>query len=100
MGYTGGLNRDPPTPAPPVRVRLLPPPTVEACRFLLAVQREFADRPDKVDDFLAILLDYCLMRIEVPGVVERMQVVLQGYPDLVREFNTFLPWGYALNLDD
>lgn len=49
-------------PAPPPRVRPLPPPSVEAAQFMQAVQREFADKPDRVDEFLAIMHDYYYMR--------------------------------------
>nr|TKW08256.1 hypothetical protein SEVIR_6G017500v2 [Setaria viridis] len=123
MGYTGGLKRereeeeehqhgapappvasrprlDPPTPEPPVRVRPLAPARAEAARFLEVLLREFADKPDKVNEFRAVLLDYYYTSIDMSSVVGRMQIVLQGYPDLIRGFNTFLPRGYALKLDD
>nr|XP_034598516.1 transcriptional regulatory protein SIN3-like [Setaria viridis]TKW08255.1 hypothetical protein SEVIR_6G017400v2 [Setaria viridis] len=120
MGYTGGLKRereeehgtpappvtsrprvDPPTPAPPVRViRPLAPPSAEACRFFDFLQREFADKPHKIVEFQAILLDYYYMSIDIAGVVDRLQVVFQGYPNLVRAFNTLLLMGYALKQDD
>jgi hypothetical protein len=38
-------------------------------------------------------------RIEMPGVVERMQIVLQGFPDLIRGFNTVLPRGHTIRDD-
>ncbi|CAL5007411.1 unnamed protein product [Urochloa decumbens] len=91
-----------PTPAaaPARRVRPLGPGSAEADRYLNAMQREFADKPDKSDEFRAILLDYHHMSIDVAGVVERMQALLNGYPDLIRGFNAFLPRGYALKVDD
>ncbi|CAL5003191.1 unnamed protein product [Urochloa decumbens] len=91
-----------PTPAaaPARRVRPLRPASAEADRYLNALRREFADKPDKVDEFRAILLDYHHMSIDIAGVVERMQALLNGYPDLIRGFNAFLPRGYALKVDD
>jgi histone deacetylase complex regulatory component SIN3 len=32
----------------------------------------------------------------VDGVVSYLQPLFQGYPDLIRKFNTFLPGGYEL----
>uniref|UniRef100_K3YNI8 Uncharacterized protein n=3 Tax=Setaria TaxID=4554 RepID=K3YNI8_SETIT len=40
------------------------------------------------------------MSIDIAGVVDRLQVVFQGYPNLVRAFNTLLLMGYALKQDD
>ncbi|CAO2189224.1 unnamed protein product [Urochloa humidicola] len=92
---------DPRTPpAAPARVRLLAPPSAEADRYLNAMQREFADKPDKEAEFRLVLLDYHHMSIDIAGLVERMQAVLNGYPDLIRGFNAFLPRGYALKDDD
>ncbi|CAO2187534.1 unnamed protein product [Urochloa humidicola] len=82
---------DPTPPAAPARVRPLAPPSAEADRYLNAMQREFADKPDKEAEFRLVLLDYHHMSIDIAGLVERMQAVLNGYPDLIRGFNAFLP---------
>ncbi|CAO2176043.1 unnamed protein product [Urochloa humidicola] len=94
-----------PTPPPAAaqvrrRVRPLGPASAEADSYLNAMQREFADKPDKEAEFRLVLLDYHHMSIDIAGVVERMQAVLNGYPDLIRGFNAFLPTGYALKEED
>jgi histone deacetylase complex regulatory component SIN3 len=38
--------------------------------------------------------------IGVIGIMDRMKVLLCGYPDLKRRFNMFLPTQYELSLRD
>ncbi|CAO2163942.1 unnamed protein product [Urochloa humidicola] len=83
-------------PEPP---REFVPPTAEAVRFIAAVQREFvefAGEPDKYEEFLVVLTGFKRGSVRVPEVVERMEVILQGHPYVIRGFNTFLPGGYVL----
>ncbi|CAO2206208.1 unnamed protein product [Urochloa humidicola] len=81
------------------RVQLAPPATEEAIRFVAAVEREFvvfSGEPDKYEEFLAVLTDFKRGSLRVPDVVERMEVILQGHPYVIRGFNTFLPGGYVI----
>ncbi|CAL4997629.1 unnamed protein product [Urochloa decumbens] len=83
-------------PEPP---REFVPATEEAIRFIAAVQREFvefAGEPDKYEEFLVVLTQFKRGSVRVPEVVERMEVILQGHPYVIRGFNNYLPGGFVL----
>ncbi|RLM61233.1 hypothetical protein C2845_PM14G05920 [Panicum miliaceum] len=115
MGYTGGVKREreeedgspiaaasqrrgvPPRPAPPPADE--PPvllPFEDSIRFVLAVKREFDGEPVKNLQFLTVMRGFRLGIFGVDGVVSRLQPLFQGHPDLIRDFNAFLPRGYVL----
>ncbi|XP_025822618.1 paired amphipathic helix protein pst1-like isoform X2 [Panicum hallii] len=70
-------------------------PSDDWIEFRRAVRYEFAGKPGKNQDFLAVMRGFSL-GFGVDGVVSYLQPLFQGYPDLIRKFNTFLPGGYEL----
>ncbi|GMH20690.1 hypothetical protein Nepgr_022531 [Nepenthes gracilis] len=48
---------------------------------------------DKLDDLKA-------QRIDTEGVISRVKELFKGHNDLIYGFNTFLPKGYEINLDE
>lgn len=81
-------------PALPPEVKA---PTDEEARYIAAAEREFvmfAGKPEKYEEFDAVLGEFRRGRLGVASVVERMELVLQGHPYLIRGFNKFLPSGY------
>nr|CAB3480466.1 unnamed protein product [Digitaria exilis] len=74
------------------------PTRTEAFRFVKAVQREFefAGKTSMYKDFLEVLCEYNRGRLGVAGVVDLMEVILQGHPHIIRWFNKFVPSGYEV----
>nr|CAB3482494.1 unnamed protein product [Digitaria exilis] len=100
-----GQPASPPPPMASRRREVKSPPPVptksEAMRFVKAVEREFrfAGKPGKYKEFLSILYEFKHGRLGIAGVIERMQVVLQGHPYVIGWFNKFVPRFYELNKD-
>ena len=89
----------------------------EAVSFVENVQTEFEDDPGKYEKFLDIMWDLkgdvyvvfshppfssCLTNFSTTSigpseVLVRIAALFNGYPDLAREFNAFLPPGYLLH---
>lgn len=87
----------------------------EAISFVDNVKSQFVNDPQKYHKFLDIMkrlkgnvcvltfLDFILLtdhvafcRIDPGDVVLQIAALFNGYPDLTREFNAFLPPGYRL----
>jgi len=49
---------------------------------------------------VAFQLAFCRpeVRIDTPGVIQRVAHLFHGHPFLVSEFNTFLPYGYQITV--
>ncbi|KAG2582574.1 hypothetical protein PVAP13_6KG159312 [Panicum virgatum] len=82
-------SRSPPVAVPAARAQ---PDLGDAIQLVLAVKREFAGVPGKYEEFLAVLQEH--RSIGVAAVIDRVEVLLAGHPDLIRGFNMFIPRGY------
>nr|XP_016440570.1 PREDICTED: paired amphipathic helix protein Sin3-like 3 [Nicotiana tabacum] len=66
--------------------------TNDALSYLKEVKEMFQDQRDKYDLFLE--------RIDTAGVIARVKDLFKGHPRLILEFNTFLPKGYEITLNE
>ncbi|PUZ50664.1 hypothetical protein GQ55_6G076600 [Panicum hallii var. hallii] len=76
----------------PAAAAQAPPDLGDAIQFVLAVKREFAGKPGKYEEFLAVLHEYPSIG-GVAAVIDRVKV-LAGHPDLIRGFNMSMPRCY------
>ncbi|KAK1606413.1 hypothetical protein QYE76_030086 [Lolium multiflorum] len=72
----------------------------DALAYLKAVKEQFQDDRPKYDEFLEVMRDFKSTRIDTAGVIIRVKTLFNGYPELVLGFNTFLPKGYEIKLQD
>uniref|UniRef100_A0A151UEN3 Paired amphipathic helix protein Sin3 n=2 Tax=Cajanus cajan TaxID=3821 RepID=A0A151UEN3_CAJCA len=49
--------------------------------------------------FLGIMKDFKARRIDTNGVIERVKGLFKGHNNLILGFNTFLPKGYEITVD-
>jgi len=68
----------------------------EAVSFVDNVKSQFEHDPRKYQRFLDIMKDLKGNVIGPGDVVLQIAALLNGYPDLAKEFNSFLPKGYRL----
>ncbi|CAN6802617.1 hypothetical protein YC2023_119830 [Brassica napus] len=54
----------------------------------------------KIDTFGVILKDFDAKRTDIHGVIARVKVLFKGHNNLIFGFNTFLPKGLEIALDD
>jgi paired amphipathic helix protein Sin3a len=71
-----------------------------ALDFLDQVKTTFDDRIDVYNQFLDIMKDFKAHNIDTPGVIARVRELFRGYPHLILGFNTFLPPGYKIELEE
>ena len=76
------------------------PKVEDALLYLEHVKEVFADRPDVYDAFLDIMKDFKAHNIDTPGVIHRVRVLFRGHRDLIWGFNTFLPPGFKIEIDE
>uniref|UniRef100_A0A0D9UVW5 Histone deacetylase interacting domain-containing protein n=1 Tax=Leersia perrieri TaxID=77586 RepID=A0A0D9UVW5_9ORYZ len=74
--------------------------TNDALVYLKAVKDKFLDKREKYDEFLEVMRDFKSERIDTNGVIARVKTLFNGYPELILGFNTFLPKGYAIKLQE
>ena len=72
----------------------------DALLYLDDVKHEFRDRPAIYNEFLAIMKNFKTQEVDTPGVIERVSRLFRGYNNLILGFNTFLPEGYKIRLED
>ena len=72
----------------------------EAVIYLEKVKTTFIHQSDVYDRFLAIMKDFKAQNINTPGVIQRVSELFKGHPDLMYGFNTFLPPGFHVPLED
>ncbi|CAL5007410.1 unnamed protein product [Urochloa decumbens] len=100
MGFSGSLKHEKQehkgTPMVPPRVRD-PRPTLtthDMHRFLEDMKRALAGEPGRYDEFVAVMRAFKYDMMGTAGVVNYVEVLLAEHPQLLREFNKFLPWDY------
>ncbi|KAF0898962.1 hypothetical protein E2562_012660 [Oryza meyeriana var. granulata] len=74
--------------------------TNDALVYLKAVKDKFQDKREKYEEFLEVMRDFKSERIDTNGVIVRVKTLFNGYPELILGFNTFLPKGYAIKLQE
>uniref|UniRef100_A0A0E0BVX5 Histone deacetylase interacting domain-containing protein n=1 Tax=Oryza meridionalis TaxID=40149 RepID=A0A0E0BVX5_9ORYZ len=74
--------------------------TNDALVYLKAVKDKFQDKREKYEEFLEVMRDFKSERIDTNGVIIRVKTLFNGYPELILGFNTFLPKGYAIKLQE
>ncbi|KAL6507331.1 hypothetical protein OROGR_023526 [Orobanche gracilis] len=74
--------------------------TNDALTYLKEVKDMFQDQRKKYDHFLDVMKDFKAQRIDTAGVICRVKELFKGHPNLILGFNTFLPKGYEITLND
>ena len=94
----GGIPAPAEQPAPPVVMRELR--VEDALLYLDDVKREFRSQPGVYNEFLTIMKNFKTQAVDTPGVIQRVSKLFRGYNKLILGFNTFLPEGYKISLQD
>ncbi|KAI0074966.1 hypothetical protein K474DRAFT_1773588 [Panus rudis PR-1116 ss-1] len=71
----------------------------DALSYLDSVKQQFHDEPKVYNQFLDIMKDFKSQFIDTPGVIERVSNLFHGHPALIQGFNTFLPPGYRIDIN-
>ncbi|XVF58163.1 hypothetical protein PTKIN_Ptkin07bG0041300 [Pterospermum kingtungense] len=74
--------------------------TNDALTYLKEVKEMFQDQKDKYDMFLEVMKDFKAQRTDTVGVIARVKELFKGHNNLIYGFNTFLPKGYEITLDE
>ncbi|KDP45427.1 hypothetical protein JCGZ_09676 [Jatropha curcas] len=74
--------------------------TSDALAYLKEVKEMFQDQREKYDLFLEVMKDFKAQRTDTAGVIARVKELFKGHNNLIFGFNTFLPKGYEITLDD
>ncbi|KAI3988699.1 hypothetical protein MKX01_027063 [Papaver californicum] len=69
----------------------------DAIAYVTTVKEKFRDNREKYDEFLNILEDFKVYKIDTLGVMSRIKVLFKGHPDLILGFNTFTPEGNEIS---
>ncbi|MCL7041600.1 hypothetical protein MKW94_012062, partial [Papaver nudicaule] len=65
--------------------------------YVKAVKDKFLDNREKYDQFLQILKDFRAERTDTRGVIQRIEDLFKGHPDLILGFKAYLPKGYEIS---
>ena len=71
----------------------------DALEYLERVRDTFAGLPHIYNSFLAVMRDFKGQTITTEGVINRVKLLFNGYPDLVQGFNMFLPPAYRIKVE-
>ncbi|KAF7802898.1 paired amphipathic helix protein Sin3-like 2 isoform X1 [Senna tora] len=74
--------------------------TNDALSYLKEVKDMFHDQREKYDMFLEVMKDFKAQRTDTAGVIARVKELFKGHNNLIFGFNTFLPKGYEITLDE
>ncbi|KAJ8546294.1 hypothetical protein K7X08_018877 [Anisodus acutangulus] len=74
--------------------------TTDALSYLKEVREMFQSQREKYDLFLDVMKDFKAQRIDTAGVIARVKDLFKGHPGLILGFNTFLPKGFEITLND
>ncbi|CAH2072717.1 unnamed protein product [Thlaspi arvense] len=74
--------------------------TNDALTYLKEVKEMFQDQRDKYDTFLEVMKDFKAQRTDTSGVIARVKELFKGHNNLIFGFNTFLPKGFEITLDE
>ncbi|XP_024018495.1 paired amphipathic helix protein Sin3-like 2 isoform X1 [Morus notabilis] len=74
--------------------------TSDALTYLKEVKDMFQDQKEKYDMFLEVMKDFKAERTDTAGVIARVKELFKGHTNLILGFNTFLPKGYEITIDE
>ncbi|KAF5479524.1 hypothetical protein F2P56_000335 [Juglans regia] len=74
--------------------------TTDAMTYLKEVKDMFQDQREKYDMFLEVMKDFKAQRTDTVGVIARVKELFKGHNNLIFGFNTFLPKGYEITIDE
>lgn len=74
--------------------------TNDALSYLKEVKDMFQDQKEKYEKFLEVMKDFKAQRTDTAGVIARVKELFKGHNNLIFGFNTFLPKGYEITLDE
>ena len=78
--------------------RLKNPSMDNALSYLDLVKYKFDNQPEIYNNFLDILKEFKSESIDTAGVVTQVSQLFNGYPELIRGFNIFLPPGHKMEV--
>jgi paired amphipathic helix protein Sin3a len=70
----------------------------DALSYLDQVKYKFGNQPQVYNDFLDIMKEFKSQSLDTPGVIERVSNLFKGHAELIVGFNTFLPPGYKIEV--
>ncbi|KAE8667565.1 hypothetical protein F3Y22_tig00112399pilonHSYRG00011 [Hibiscus syriacus] len=73
--------------------------TSDALTYLKEVKEMFQDQKEKYDMFLEVMKDFKAQRTDTV-VIARVKELFRGHNNLIYGFNTFLPKGYEITLNE
>ncbi|KZW02876.1 hypothetical protein EXIGLDRAFT_829000 [Exidia glandulosa HHB12029] len=100
VAHENGLRVD--GECPPSPVEEPPEPPAEERRLNVADALTYLDMvkchddPQIYDNFIDIMKQFKSEQINTLGVIELLAVLFDGHPQLIHEFNNFLPQGYRI----
>ncbi|KAK9905961.1 hypothetical protein WJX75_009654 [Coccomyxa subellipsoidea] len=94
----GGPTKRPTRPGQPSTSGKLT--TNDALSYLRDVKVKFQDNKEIYDEFLEIMKEFKAQRINTEGVIRRVKTLFKGHKELILGFNTFLPQGYEITMDE
>ncbi|KAI4366653.1 hypothetical protein MLD38_022501 [Melastoma candidum] len=74
--------------------------TNDALSYLKEVKDMFRDQREKYDKFLEVMKNFKAQRMDTSGVITKVKELFKGHNNLILGFNTFLPKGYEITLDE
>lgn len=72
----------------------------DALSYLDQVKLQFESQPHVYNHFLDIMKEFKSQTIDTPGVISRVSNLFRGHTDLIEGFNTFLPPGYKIEVQE
>jgi paired amphipathic helix protein Sin3a len=72
----------------------------DALSYLDQVKFQFEKQPEVYNQFLDIMKEFKSQAIDTPGVISRVSNLFRGHTDLIEGFNTFLPPGYKIEVQE
>jgi len=72
----------------------------DALSYLDQVKLQFESQPHVYNHFLDIMKEFKSQTIDTPGVISRVSNLFREHTDLIEGFNTFLPPGYKIEVQE
>jgi paired amphipathic helix protein Sin3a len=74
--------------------------TNDALSYLREVKTRFQNNRKVYDSFLEIMKQFKAQTIDTAGVIKKVKNLFYGHQELILGFNTFLPKGYEIKVED
>ncbi len=74
--------------------------TNDALSYLREVKTRFQNNRKVYDSFLEIMKQFKAQTIDTAGVIKKVKSLFYGHQELILGFNTFLPKGYEIKVED